>query len=84
MRTTIHLLYQPNCGLELTINVLFQQRQQVKNMKLFVDLPNMMVVHITNNKIDCFNNFQSVPSEELEFTAHETYSGLILRTLSSK
>ena len=29
----------------------------VKNTKLFVDLTNIMVVHIINNEIGCFNQF---------------------------
>ena len=29
----------------------------VKNTKLFVDLTNIMVVHIMNNEIGCFNQF---------------------------
>ena len=29
----------------------------VKNNKLFVDLTNIMVVHIKNNEIGCFNQF---------------------------
>ena len=29
----------------------------VKNTKLFVDLTNIMVVHIINNKIGCFDHF---------------------------
>ena len=38
----------------------------VKNTKLFVDLTNIMVVHIMNNEIGCFNQFF------LREYAHET------------
>ena len=37
----------------------------VKNIKLFVDVTNIMVDHIMNNKICCFNKFVKSSGEQV-------------------
>ena len=48
----------------------------VKNTKLFVDLTNIMVVHIMNNEIGCFNQFV-LREYSFFFFFHKTALGLV-------